>query len=649
VQNNKKMKRILSIILCAFVAPLTIWAEVKLPAIFSDNMVMQRDQEVVIWGWADKNEKVDVTFNGRKLTTKADQTGNWKVTLRPAPYGGPYTLTVNGKNSSLTLKNILVGDVWLCSGQSNMEWTVANSMNADQEIKTADYPQIRSFNVKHEMAAVPKNDFSGKWEVCSPDNAGSFSAVAYYFARTLYQKTGIPIGIINSSWGGTDIETWISPDVFNSLNDSFKTKYKIDGKLEDFFALNEKSRPAYEASLENDLGLKETWQNPLTDISAWGDLPVPQIWNLPDLSGIDGVVWIQYDIVLPESVDGKPAVMRLGKIDDDDNTWINGIKVGATVGYDIPRVYNIPSNVLKPGINRISIRIVDTASGGGVYGEQEDVFLAVGSDKYSLSGTWKYKLAESNKKYNYLKIDPNIHPSLLYNAMIHPIIRFALKGVIWYQGENNANDAYAYQTLFPTLITDWRSKWGQEFPFYWVQLANYMRADNEPEESEWAELREAQTMTLSLPRTGQAVIIDIGETLDIHPRNKQDVGLRLALNALNKDYGQKEIVYSGPMYKSMEIAGNKIILTFDYATSGFKVSDKYAYIRGFAIAGADKKFVWAKAYIDGDKIIVYSDQIQQPVAVRYNWGNNPDGNLYNKEGLPACPFRTDKPTASNVL
>jgi sialate O-acetylesterase len=635
------MKKFVFIFLLTIVVTFALQAEVRLPSVFSDNMVLQRDRPVTIWGKADKNEKIAVVLNGQTITAKADKTGNWKATLRPVPSGGPYTLTVKGKNNSLILENILAGDVWLCSGQSNMEWTVANAMNASQEIKAADYPQIRSLNVKHEMAVAPKDDFSGKWEICSPATAGSFSAIAYYFARTLHQETGIPIGIINASWGGTDIETWISPDVFDALNDRFQTKYKIDGQLEDFFASNDQNRTAYEAALANDWGLKEAWQNPLTDISAWGDLPVPQIWNQPDLAGIDGVVWMQYDLVLPASVDGKPALIRLGKIDDNDDTWINGTHIGATVGYDLPRVYNIPSGVLKPGVNRLTVRMVDTAGGGGVYGEPEEVFLATGNDKYSLSGNWKYKLAESNRKYHYQAITPNIHHSLLYNAMIHPLTGFAIKGAIWYQGENNAHDALAYQTLFPTLITDWRSRWGYSFPFYWIQLANYMQADSEPAESAWAELREAQTLTLSLPHTGQAVSIDIGDASDIHPRNKQEAGRRLALHALNKDYGQKEVVFSGPMYQSMEIKGNQIVLTFDYASSGFKVLDKYAYIRGFAVAGADKKFVWAKAYPDGDKIIVYSDRVQQPVAVRYNWGNNPDGNLYNREGLPACPFRTE--------
>ncbi len=636
-------KSALLILLFAFWGISFLFAEVRLPAIFSDNMILQRDQPVSLWGWADKNEKIEIVFNGQRLTAIADRAGNWKVMLNPMTYGGPYTLEVRGKKNVLVKENILIGDVWLCSGQSNMEWIVSNSMNAKKEMCTADYSQIRSFNVVHEMSFMPEPDFKGHWDICTPSTVGDFSAVAYFFARKLYQETGIPIGIINSSWGGTDIETWISPDVFSALPDKFMARYNAvrQSDPEKFLAENIKNKFLYDAALKNDLGLQKGWQNPSTDISGWGDLPVPQIWTVPDLENIDGVVWIQYDLLLPESVTGEPALISLGKIDDNDDTWINGVKVGATEGYNIPRLYNVSPGVLKPGVNRISVRIVDTAAGGGVYGTPEEVYLEVNQKKYFLSGIWKYKLAESNKKYNYTATSPNFYPSLLYNAMIHPIVRLAMKGVIWYQGENNAEDAYSYRTLFPTLINDWRNKWGYEFPFYWVQLANYMASDEQPRESSWAELREAQTMTLSLPRTGQAVIIDIGDAGDIHPRNKQDVGVRLALHALKNDYGREDLIVSGPVFKSFEVTGNKITITFDHIGSGLDIRNKYGYLSGFSIAGNDKNFVWAKAYISGDKVIVYSDRVENPVAVRYDWSNNPDGNLYNKEGLPACPFRTD--------
>ncbi|MDR2949487.1 MAG: sialate O-acetylesterase [Prevotella sp.] len=471
-------KSLNTLILCIFsFAFSTLYAEIKLPHIFSDNMVLQCDKAIKVWGWADKNETIEVSFLNQVKKVKADKNGNWSIQLAAVSHGGPYTMEVKGKKNTITLKNILVGEVWLCSGQSNMAWQVKNVTNAKTEIDNADYPQIRAFNVVKDLNMKPKSDFNGTWAVCSPATAGEFSAVAYFFARKLHQELNIPIGIINSSWGGTGIETWTSPESFEELADKFKEQYK--------------------------------------------DL------NITDLE----------------------------------------------------------------------------------------------SDKAKLS--------------------PNMYSSLLYNSMINPITQFTIGGAIWYQGEHNAAQAYNYRTLFPNMITDWRTKWGYEFPFYWVQLANFMAKDDKPVDSEWAELREAQTMTLSLPKTGEAVITDIGEAGDIHPRNKQDVGIRLALNALNKDYGKTGLVYSVPTFKSMDISGNKVVISFNNIGKGLKSTSKYGYIEGFAIAGADNKFVWAKAYIDGDKVVAYSDNIPNPVSVRYSWSNNPDVNLFNEEGLPAAPFRTD--------
>ena len=453
--------------LVSVVLTSTLHAIVKLPSVFSENMMLQRDKALNVWGWADKNEKIEVVFNSQKLNTKADKNGNWKILLLPMIYGGPYKLTVKGKSNVIALNNILVGDIWLCSGQSNMEFQVKQANNAKIEIDSANYPQIRSFNVTQEMSFVPKNDFQGKWEVCSPLSVGNFSAVAFFFARKLFLETGIPIGIINSSWGGTDIETWTSSGSFNSLPDKFKTRYKNNPEnVEKFLQTNTENKILYESALKYDLGLKEEWFKPSTDNSTWKILPVPQIWTSQELVNLDGVVWVQYDLTLPAVAEGKPAVIQLGKVDDNDDTWINGIKIGSTTGWDVIRIYNVSPGVLKGGSNKISVRIVDTGSGGGIYGPNEDVFLDVDGKKYTLAGSWKYKIAESNLKYNYVVNSPNTYPSLLYNAMINPIIRFALKGVIWYQGENNVQDAFGYRTLFPTMIIDWRTKWGQEFPFY---------------------------------------------------------------------------------------------------------------------------------------------------------------------------------------
>lgn len=637
------MTKNLTFLICFFsVAISVLHAEVKLPRIFSDNMVLQRDKVIKVWGWADKNETVEVSFLNQQKKVKADKNGNWSIELTSMPYGGPYTMEVKGKNNSITFKNILIGEVWLCSGQSNMEWQVKSSMNAKAEISNADFPQIRSFNVVKDLDMKPKSDLKGSWEVCSPATVGDFSAVAYFFARKLYQELNVPIGIINSSWGGTDIETWTSPESFSKLGDIFKERYKTLNitDFDKFAKESEEGKRAFTQAMLNDPGIAESWFNPSLNTSTWKKMQVPELWD-GELAYVDGILWFRYSLTLPDNVEGKSGTIQLGPIDDNDVTWINGVKVGETNGYNIDRLYNIPANVLKAGENTIAVKVVDNAGGGGLYGKPENLILDAGGKSYPLAGDWLYKVAVSNKAFNYVEFSPNMYSSLLYNAMINPIIQYGIKGAIWYQGENNAGQAYNYRTLFPNMITDWRTKWGYEFPFYWVQLANFMAKDDVPQDSNWAELREAQSMTLSLPKTGEAVITDIGEANDIHPRNKQDVGLRLALNALNKDYGKTDVIYSGPTFKSMEIDGNRAVVSFNNIGKGLKSTSKYGYIEGFAIAGTDNKFVWAKAYIEGDKVIVYSDNISKPVSVRYSWSNNPDVNLFNSEGLPVAPFRTD--------
>lgn len=637
------MKRKVQILLfCVFsIACLSLHADVKLPSVFSDNMMLQRDKVIKVWGWADKGETVEVRFNGQVKKTKANKDGKWSLQLLPMAYGGPYTMDVKGKKNSITLQNILIGEVWLCSGQSNMEWSVNNVNNAQEEISNANYPQIRSFNVIKDISVQPKDALQGEWAVCSPETVGRYSAVAYFFARKLHQELGIPIAIINSSWGGTDIETWTSPETFGKLDSKYRARYdKLDiSNFDEFVKKNEENKKKYEEVLNNDPGIAAKWFNPSFDASSWKKMNVAKYWD-GELSSVDGSVWFRYNVTLPEEVKGKKATLSLGAIDDNDITWVNGVKVGETNGAGTKRVYAL-DNVLNAGTNTIVVKIVDTGGPGGICGKAEDVYLECDGKRYPLVGEWLYKASVTNKEFNFVDVSPNMNPSLLYNAMINPITQFGIKGAIWYQGENNAGQAYNYRTLFPTMINDWRAKWGYEFPFYWVQLANFMAKNDAPKESDWAELREAQTMTLSLPQTGEAVITDIGEANDIHPRNKQDVGIRLALNALYKDYGKKDVIFSGPTFKSMAVSGNKIVIEYDHVGSGLQTTNKYGYLEGFTIAGADKKFEWAKAYIDGNKVVVYSDKIANPVAVRYSWANNPDVNLFNKEGLPAAPFRTD--------
>ncbi len=464
----------------------------RVSTLFGDNMVIQRDTSVEVWGEADKGKRVTVAFNGQVVKAKADKNGRWIASLSPMSYGGPYSMEISCGDSTLRIHNVLVGDVWFCSGQSNMVWPVSKSNNAEQEVAAATYPNIRSFNVGRNMAFTPATDVQGQWDVCSPETVGNFSAVAYFFAREVHRETSVPIGIVNASWGGTEIEPWISIPSFTSLPPHLTDHYNYT----------------------------------------------------PETS--------------PDS-----------------------IKVRLDRGEPLPA-----------------------------------------------------------------EIAPNAYPSVLFNGMVYPFTRFPITGVIWYQGENNAHAGRSadYYALFPCLIRDWRRQWGYDFPFYWVQLASYKPESVLPEESDWAELRDAQHQALSLPHTGEAVTIDIGAANDVHPRNKQDVGYRLALNALSKVYG-KNVLYSGPVFRSMSVDDGKILLDFDHVGSGLTVKNKYGYLQGFSIAGPDKQFVWAQANInENNQVVIFNGQIPNPVFVRYAWSDNPgDANLFNKEGLPASPFQAERP------
>jgi sialate O-acetylesterase len=632
------MSRSLIITITLSFLSLKSFSTVQLPKIFSNNMVLQRDVPVRIWGWSDKGESITIEFNGQSVKAKTDKNGYWVAELKPMSHGGPFELTVNGKSNSIQLKNILIGDVWLGSGQSNMEWIIKNTNDAENEIAKANYPKIRFFTVTKGMSFKPEKDLpGGEWLECNSQNIGDFSAVAYFFGRKLHEELEIPIGLINSSWGGTNIQTWISWDVM-SQQEAYKN---IDiKKLEETGKDLTAKQQQYDLALQHEKGLAENWfSNPG---NGWKRITMPKAWEATEIGNADGYVWFKKDFEVDATLAGKPLTINIGPVDDQDQTYLNGSLIGTTNGWDTNRSYNVAANIMKAGKNTITVRVFDSGGGGGMHGQPEQLYYQVGDKKISLAGEWEYKSSVLNTDFGIINTGPNAFPSLLYNAMIAPIIQFPIKGVIWYQGESNTFEAYSYRELFPQLINNWRNKWTSDFTFLWAQLANFMAPDSIPNNSEWAELREAQSMTLSLPKTGEAVIIDIGEEHDIHPRNKQDVGYRLALAGLKVAY-DKDIVYSGPVYQSMTTEGNKIKLTFKNTGSGLHVKDKYGYVKGFAIAGDDKKFVWAKAVIEGDHIIVYNDSIKNPTAVRYAWGDNPeDANLYNKEGLPASPFRTDK-------
>lgn len=639
----KKYDTFFLVIFCLLISQ-SIRAEIKLPGYFTDNMMLQRDMPIKIWGWGNWYETVTVSIHDQKVNTRCKKDGTWEIILSPIPYGGPYSLTVQGKENSIKIENILIGDIWLCSGQSNMEWTVEQSANSKQEVQNANYPEIRALKVPKSIKNSPQDNFNAQWEICSPSTVGAFSGIAYYYARALYKEVQIPIGIINASWGGTDIETWISDEAFTALPSNVQKQYNMEvvNNLEEYIRQNKGQKQAFLDAMENDPGINNQWFIPGFNTVAWEEMKVPGEWGTTPLSLIDGHVWFKYDLNLTCTEAGRPATLSLGTIDDADITWVNGTKVGNASGWDTPRIYSIPPGILKEGSNNITVRVTDNGGSGGMWGQEADIYLEIDNTRHSLAGNWKYQMSVANADYHVLDITPNMVHSSLYNTMIHPLTPFRIKGVIWYQGENNVGAGYDYRTLFQTQIKDWRTRWGYELPFYWVQLANLYPEDTTPVESSWAELRESQAMTLELPHTGQATIYDIGDAYSIHPTNKQEVGRRLSLIALHKDYGRDSLVYSGPTFQNVSFKENTAVITMNTYGSQLTIHNKYGYLEGFSIAGEDRKFVWAKAFIDANgKIIVYNENIAEPVAVRYAWSNNPAANLFNAQGLPAIPFRTD--------
>ncbi len=505
----KKPVHLLWITVLLIAVPSPLRAAVTLPAVIGDNMVMQRDTTVNIWGWADPGERVTVSFAGSKGSAVAGSDSSWSVSLDPVPAGGPYEMTVQGKNT-VTVYDILVGDVWICSGQSNMHWPVKFSADPEREIAAANHPSLRLFYVKNQGAGEPLTDCFGRWEECTPRSADEFSALAYYFGRELNRELDVPVGLVQSSWGGTHIEAWLSLDAIEA---DPALKYVLDG---------------------------------------WEDIVEQKPKAVLD----------RYDLM---------------------SAWF--VYCFECMGQKLPY--------------------------GPIPGPPEGFDRGFGA------------------------------PSWLYNAMIAPFVPFSIKGFLWYQGESNVGRAYKYRKLMPALINDWRHQWGNDdLPFLFVQLANKNEPDSLPEESPWAELREAQLMALDVPGTGMAVTIDIGEADDVHFKNKQEAGRRLFLAALDTAYG-RDVVSSGPLYDSMRIDGDRIIITFSECGSGLTTPGG-AQPKGFAIAGSDSVFVWADARIlDSRTVSVQSGGISSPVAVRYGWSNNPDCNLYNRECLPASPFRTD--------
>ncbi|GAB2551510.1 sialate O-acetylesterase [Spirosoma aerophilum] len=642
------MKRFL--VLCLLLAAhLVVQAQIRLPKLISDGMVLQRDASLKVWGWARPGEKIAVRFKNKTYKTATDASGKWQVTLPPMPAGGPFSMDITG-SSKLTLNDILIGDVWFCSGQSNMVHQLnIHDVTYAKEIKEANFPQIRQFwvptltSLQGPQADIP----NGQWKAAVGDDVRPFSAVAYFFAKKIHQKYNIPVGIINASVGGTPIEAWTSEA---GLAEFPALKTTI-GKNKDTTYINSLNRRPATSTANRpgppvDLGTAGTtkWFDVSYMPKGWRPINIPGYWEDQGVKDLNGVVWYRREIDVPASMTGKPAKVFLGRIVDADELYINGKQVGRTT-YQYPqRRYTVPADLLKAGKNVFVVRVTNMGGKGGFVPDKPYCLFA-GTDTLDLKGTWQYKVGTAYRPMSGSfggGINAQNQPTALYNAMVAPEIDYAIKGFCWYQGESNAGKPEEYETLLPALITDWRNKWKQgPLPFLYIQLPGFMEYNYQPAESGWAVLREAQLNALKIPNTGMVVAIDLGEWNDIHPDNKKDVGERLALTALKTAY-KENIVSSGPIFQSAAIDGNKIVISFTNTGGGLITNDGED-LGEFAIAGSDKKFVWAKATIEHGKVVVQSDEVPNPMYVRYAWADNPvNPNLYNKEGLPASPFRTDK-------
>jgi len=672
-----KLSLPLRLAIAAAITTATALADVKLPAIISDHMVLQKSAKVPIWGKADPGEQVTVTLNGQSAKATADAAGKWSASLdlkNSAP--GPFELTVEGKNK-LTLADVVVGEVWVASGQSNMEFTLIRSMDAEKEIAQSANPLLRQFLVKKNPTREPLDDTEGAWVAASPEKSGTFSAVGYYFAKKLQNDLKVPVGLVHTSWGGTPSEAWTSVEAIDSVPD-------LKGKREQLWATTEEY-PAKKKAFVDGFGawLKENAREdkPVADAAAFAGVDVStEGWIPVKVPGVvaakglpeNGAVWLRKEINFPSKalanlqlnlpMDGFDSVYWNGKL-LKQTTYLDSLGAGNVRKYG---PYDVPLANIREGKNVLAIRFFEPAGPAKFAAEPK-------AGSIPLSGEWvakaEYELPALDPQKLAAAPQPPVNPpapqnvaSFLFNGMIHPILPYAIRGAIWYQGESNAGRAYQYRTAFPLMITDWRKQWNQgDFPFYFCQLANFQAKAPAAGDSSWAELRDAQSSTLKLPNTGQAVLIDIGESADIHPRNKKDAGERLAAVALAKDY-KKSVPYSGPVYDSLKIAGGKAVITFKHAEGGlvakqlaetFVVKSQTnetaplvrnspsSLLEGFAICGEDKKWVWADAKIQGDTVVVSSDKVPAPVAVRYAWADNPTCNLYNKAEFPASPFRTD--------
>jgi sialate O-acetylesterase len=635
-----------NLLIISLLLPQISFADIRLPKLVASGMVLQRDTEVKIWGWADPQEKITLQFDKKQFSVSADAHGNWSILLAPVAAGGPHTMTLQG-NNILVLDDIVFGDVWLASGQSNMELTLARA-----EPRFADLvPKIhnvliRQFEVPDRFNfKEPLQDLEGgKWVPATQEHIRAFSAIGYFFADAIQSSKKVPVGIINAALGGSPVEAWISENTLKKFPDAYTEglRFRDDKLIEEITQSDQTRMNAWFSELnQNDAGFKQDqylWAEPELDTSSWQTFQVPGYWPESEQGPVNGVFWFRKTVDVPKTQAGQEALLLLGTLVDADQVFVNGTQVGSTGYMYPPRRYKVPAGLIKAGANMITVRLTSQSGRGGFVPDK--VYALQFADlNLDLKGPWLYQQGATMPPLG-SQTFIRWKPMGLFNGEIAPLLNYRIKGVIWYQGESNAGNATAYRERFPELIQDWRQHWDQgDFPFLYVQLANYLPPGAPADDTGWALTREAQLQTLKVPNTAMVVSADVGEWNDIHPLDKKTVGERLAAAALNLAYGNKN-VHSGPLFKSAKIQGNKMVLDFEHAGSGLVAKD--GKLLGFTIAGVDGKFHEAQAKIKRNSVVVWSKAVKAPKAVRYAWANSPEIlSLYNKEGFPASPFRTD--------
>lgn len=609
---------------------------------YGEHMVLQRDRPAVLQGEADAAQTVTVQWGGKRVTVKADASGRWSATLPARGAGGPHALEVQAGKSKLKLSDVWVGDVWLCAGQSNMEWPLKFTDGADEEIRSADAPSIRHMRVPLTANVAPQSILpAAPWVVGRAGQTGNFSAIGWYFARTLqahqasHKQPVVPIGLLDVSWGGSHIETWFSRATALAREDLAGVVRALPASnanyASDKNAVVEKRVSAWQPNLDFKASDDPKMAEPGYDHSRWPTLKAPEVWESQGLADLDGVVWYRREITLTAAQAQGAATLSLGNIDDCDDSYVNGQRVGGFCQHDRARRHPVPAGLLKEGRNVIAVRVTDYGGGGGFYGDPALMRLETTAGHVALSGTWAARVVQAK-----LATQPSANdaPTLAFNAMVEPLRGLPVAGVIWYQGESNVGRAERYREDFPTLVREWRAHFAQaEMPFLWVQLAAFLpMADNNVNDAPWAELRDAQTATLSLPNTGMAIATDLGNANDIHPRNKRAVGERLARWLTDPANA------SGPRFVKATPKGKELVLDFDRRD----LQVHGASLNGFALAQGDGPFKPAQARLENGRVIVWHPELTAPDAVRFGWVNNPsESNLYDGSGLPARPFRTD--------